>query len=797
MSCRSLVTLVTLLSLASQAYADVYMHNPRGSNNRNCNNSNNKARANANRLFDSQNNNNGGYSCPRAYPFDCYKYNDDDEEEARATCNAINTDLTEDQQESAVDEDGFLVHPDAINTPKMYYYANSILSVEWTNQHGSGANDKVHSDLIIQVACEDDEAGTFTMTDDCGSDAVGEVCYPRDGTPIHNQDTTNTATIPDDPDAQDNYRYGRHESYRFYEFCKNVERNKGLFTADQDLNSNKRDARFTRQNPNGARYGLECPEESEYYPWWAPSPWIDVAILTSDMDRCDKIAPESQNVKEKFYCSCPDCTGTGALPNNYRHCVEQGGTWESHPAWNTVYNGVTAPECVSAAFSRDNHLGNVAGNGQNYFYNWTIPDYLAGRKTCVLRLRYNISSSDFDHVSVNGDSTLNDDLSPIRDRDNNPEDVFYSIDNLCTTSNCKLGLAINSDQIGRTFQDRSYSFEVRERPSGSDCENIYNLNVRGKRGNIVDTYPAVEYDFVPNKLVITEDDCVHVQWTGSDYNPNRNPNSGEGGPPNPNNLNEGKTDRSNLVQVSEESGNYIISDATSFNIFNTDTATYRRLAFLDQDVEDADTCYTISTLRDVHENDNNAADRDHRNCMKLSGQKTPYFDAGLLKSNEGTYRYMSTRNNNFSNRSQKGMLMVQAGGLSSGAVAGVVMGSLLGAAGVAAALVFFVRPRMRRRAAARAQAAQASKPSPAAYTAPKLAGTASPGAALTVTAHALYEHTANESGELTFAAGDRITVLKQDASGWWEGRLDSGQVGVFPSNYVSLDSADRGAAIAV
>merc|ERR1712065_86052 len=49
---------IVVFALVASAYADVYMHNPRGGNNR-VDDANN---APANRLFDSQNNNQAGYN---------------------------------------------------------------------------------------------------------------------------------------------------------------------------------------------------------------------------------------------------------------------------------------------------------------------------------------------------------------------------------------------------------------------------------------------------------------------------------------------------------------------------------------------------------------------------------------------------------------------------------------------------------------------------------------------------------------------------------------------------------------
>ena len=54
----------------------------------------------------------------------------------------------------------------------------------------------------------------------------------------------------------------------------------GLFTADQKLRGDF--PIYTRQNPAETGRGLEVPEERDYYPYWGPTPWKDIAIMVSD-----------------------------------------------------------------------------------------------------------------------------------------------------------------------------------------------------------------------------------------------------------------------------------------------------------------------------------------------------------------------------------------------------------------------------------------------------------------------------------------------------------------------------------
>merc|ERR1712019_42183 len=85
-------------------------------------------------------------------------------------------------------------------------------------------------------------------------------------------------------------------------------------------------------------------------------------------------------------------------------------------------------------------------------------------------------------------------------------------------------------------------------------QNLLNVNVRGKRGNIVQTFPAVEYDFEPNDFYMEQGQCVHFQWGGSNTHNNGNPagdgqagDAGEG---------RGGSDRSNIMEMTALRNSY-------------------------------------------------------------------------------------------------------------------------------------------------------------------------------------------------------------------------------------------------
>jgi hypothetical protein len=578
------------------------MQSPSGSNDRL--NEENTNRNNAERLFDSQNNAKGGY---------CWG-------------------------------------------PTMTYYESSILQIEWTNQHGCGqGHTNVDCEVIVQY-----------------------MCHPaiRDGTTT----TTITQATMNDKDASGNFLYGMHETYPNYRKCQSRLRNEGVFAADQGNLDNNAPATRTRQDNAGTQYGFECPEERDYYPYWHPTPWKDIVVFTANPARCDFFRIHSQNVEDKWWCES-DATDSANVErfNNPKSCEQR--YWVKVEAWN-----IEPPKCYAAGFNKDNHLGNGVGGFSNT-YKWVLPsmgeikpdnwiqDPRDGKELqkvapCVLRIRYNISSGDYrggvenlgQSYAQGGfvDSTFNGrDLSPVTQ---DPY-VEYGKPYGSNDQPWHLVLAIDTSQFARTFQDRSHMFYITHQPIGH-IGPIYNLGVRGKRGNIVQTYPAVEYDFTPNDMKINLGDFIHFQWTGCETNPQGNDGEGING-----------RDRSNFVVLKEsELGNGRTNYPKKFDVVDIwgDTGSKYaqdltfKMAYINQyngvqcqSQDQQMCCLTLAQLNAKHAGDNNGRAQDPQNCAVLNAVGANYFDGGLVKMiKAGVFNYMSTRNNNFTNRSQKGTITV-------------------------------------------------------------------------------------------------------------------------------------------
>lgn len=660
------------------------------------------------------------------------------------------------------------------------YYTGSVLRLEWTNQHACGPNPNVFCEVVIQYGCKckpselaaegQDEtyclrylrdgypteglpnpqlpntASSGSFTDSGNGNVDGAYYY---GTFRENDGGTNyegTGTIPfsTDPnngnfrsqvfysgnfsaypvntaewtDALNGVEYGYHESATFYkERCLRTERNHGLYLADQKINGDG--AERTRQNPGGTRRGLECDEEREYHPYWRPSPFKDIAVLTSDLSHCDYFQMLSQNVYALGQCdncgdACQQASTYNRIPITMEACIQGGGSWRT-PATNGVD---LPPDCKVHMYSRDNHLGNaydvtesggklLSSQPETAHYNWLVSDSIVEGiddpeegLECIIRMRYNMSTGDYPGHSVHlsgGDPTApfydSKKNCPRIDRGENQDNVEEDVINSVADNNCvynltldskplynrphvrvwdddiKLALAINTHQTSRTFEDRSYVFKVARRPA-SDVSNsvrIYNLNCRGKRGNIVQSYPGVEYDFVPNRLEVSVDDVVAIGLHGSDFNEARNPNNGEGWE---------YSDRFNIVEMVKGAENYPIA-AEGQSLFDDELA--RQLALLDQ------SSFVPAYLPGFKCNDNpypkkgnNAEDNNAReNCAKLNNAPNTFRVLWKVQpgGGAGTYPIASTRNNNFSNRSQKGTIIV-SDSLSAGAIAAIAVGSI-------------------------------------------------------------------------------------------------------------------------
>jgi len=651
-----------LLLGATFVNGDSYLQNPKGCNNRL--NEKSANRNNANRLFDSQNNNRGGYNAADL----------DDNNGASAN-----------NPEASFQQ---MYEPDANLGNRQYnmvYIEGSMMHGEWTNQHGCG-NQVNNCNLVLQMGC-DTESYENTNFNSYANKGMGTRMIIRNGGNTNAPDDpgNNVNNIDNTFNANNGNDRGRHESEEFYNYCRNRGREEGLFTADQKVKGNNQIN--TRQNPNGNRSGLECPEERDYYPWPYPSPWIDMMWSGNDVEYCKtNIAPYSQRVHPKG-----TCTGGNAnqIPNNDQvqtnnaaDCAAAGGTWVTTTPTEQFTPEFADALCQEQSYSQANHLGNADGTGKGgqmdgadmwlptvaqmeswgcHVYNENINGQQVQLVASTMRLRYNISTMDYDPYTT--DSTFNNDpengvISPVQQ--NPTVDVGAYMQGL--------QLAINTAQTGRTFQDRTHKMYIMKNPATPNTGNlqtaemnVVNLNVRGKRGNIVQTFPAVEYDFVPSDFVLVQGQCMHMQWAGSNTHNNGNPagdgqagDAGEG---------RGGSDRSNIAEMQSMRQSYPMTYDLHESFFDTATCKY---PMADQWLTPTGAKVALMTAGYYpNEAAANAGDgQNNGNVDALLNNVSGAMRQGLVccpqgpggpngETPVGDYYFLSTRNNNFSNRAQK------------------------------------------------------------------------------------------------------------------------------------------------
>jgi len=382
-------------------------------------------------------------------------------------------------------------------------------------------------------------------------------------------------------------------------------------------------------------------------------------------------------------------------------CTAANGRWKTH----TYTMPADYPMCLKATWSQVNNLGNVQDTGKGGLpqnWDWELPTIdqfrdsgcyvyqangggTAGQEyvRIVTRMRYNMTTMDYAPYTTDSDCNQNNNQQNQSPVQQNPTvDVGVEMQGL--------RLALNTAQTGRTFQDRSHVMRIMRKQTGAPgtaamqgAGKILNVNVQGKRGNIVQTFPAVEYDFWPKIAEVNVGDCLAFQWTGSNTHNNGNPagdgqagDAGEG---------RGGSDRSNLVQIIDKNSTYPAPMDKMGNLQMTDffqnSKVYRtytgelvnsgQVVNGQETAKDAQVYFasagyfnTVSQIANDNQLPNNQDNVGGNARLQVLLNNSPASMRSMTVCPEvpGEYEFTCTRNNNFSNRDQKLTIKVNPAG---------------------------------------------------------------------------------------------------------------------------------------
>eukprot|EP00463_Aulacantha_scolymantha_P000939 TRINITY_DN163_c0_g2_i2.p1 TRINITY_DN163_c0_g2~~TRINITY_DN163_c0_g2_i2.p1 ORF type:complete len:532 (+),score=94.30 TRINITY_DN163_c0_g2_i2:578-2173(+) len=346
-------------------------------------------------------------------------------------------------------------------------------------------------------------------------------------------------------------------------------------------------------------------------------------------------------------------------------------------AYRQLRKAVGPISCLQNTWSRDNHHGNVEG-GDFAGWDWEVPNIQ--RDNCVLRIRYNISTNDLPSFQDNlttpalmymeeeemkldlkgkyyvgqkmGFSKEEIDMNGYYYKTNPQVAPFYNWPtadelNINDGKPLKLQLAINTAQFGRTFEDRTHRFSIKKRGPKTEGLTIHPLGI----GESVVTLSKLiqQLSIVSTgKMNVKVGDYMHIEWVGSNTNPNNNAGQGRQG-----------SDRHNILTLKSKRYSEVgQNDNAKMNTYGQFGSSYP--AGLDPDKEDFQPFLGFSykdrakmaSLVGVNTNGGELSELDDSSTHAR-------FD--LMKVTlQGIYNFLCTRNNNFSNRSQKGRIVASS-----------------------------------------------------------------------------------------------------------------------------------------
>jgi plastocyanin len=448
--------------------------------------------------------------------------------------------------------------------------------------------------------------------------------------------------------ATENSDYGLHEPWEHFDRC---------------------DATF------GTRYGMECWAEREQWPDNNISPWVDVAYFTDEPESECSDSIENLNAREfyecvEYYDVAKQFRKHKSLYASELECIDNGGDWlgfykvgdvrddigssaeclelngglkeyvwgrpmswkdlaEDKLSENTCIALPAKTECLGTPNTRRGYLGDVDGARSTPRFQWTLPNH-EENKRCVFRIRYIVTTED--------------------------EEITRDDHRVYPFGTDGISLAPADKRV--VFEDRSHVFKLLTRPEDIPDElHIHNLVVRGKRGNIVQTYPAVEYDFVPNRLTIPEGDAIHVQWTGSNTHNNGHPggdgqtgDAGEG---------QGGTDRNNFIQLIDRKSN-LVAPQHNHTLFQNADWIWSSHEMGNPENKAFNLALSMATSGYYQCKDDEECTESYDNTLNDQlNNAYPSYHGNIFKPIIGEYNYKCMRNDNFSNRAQKGTIFVE------------------------------------------------------------------------------------------------------------------------------------------